>query len=154
MSDAAFAPAGRSLLADAAARLGRNRAALASLIVLSLIALACLAGPLFAPNPYDRVFQDYVRVEPSLAAYPLPAQIGPAAERIAARMRVSIAMSAIEGDVLHLRLESPRAIDPRLIAYFERSDLFGKASVAPEELELPSSMEGSEPLAHQSAEQA
>ena len=58
MSDAPLAPAGRSLFADAMLRLVRNRAAVASLIVLALIALAGILGPLFAPNPYDRVFQD------------------------------------------------------------------------------------------------
>ncbi len=45
-----------------AARLVRNRAALASIIVLSLIALACLIGPLFTGHDYDQVYQDYVRV--------------------------------------------------------------------------------------------
>ena len=129
MSDAPLAPAGRSLFADAMLRLVRNRAAVASLIVLALIALAGILGPLFAPNPYDRVFQDYVRVEPSLAAYPRAEQIAPAAERVVARMRAQIVESALAGDTLTLRLASPRAIDPRLLAYFERSDLFGSAKI-------------------------
>ena len=91
MSEAAVLPivaevAGRSLWADARARLTRNRAAVASMAVLALIALACLFGPLATGHPYDRVYQDYVRVPASLTPHPQPEQIAPAAERIAARM--------------------------------------------------------------------
>ncbi|HJW79879.1 MAG: ABC transporter permease, partial [Microvirga sp.] len=65
MSEAAVLPiveevAGRSLWADARTRLTRNRAAVASMAVLALIALACLVGPLATGHPYDRVYQDYV----------------------------------------------------------------------------------------------
>ena len=53
---------GRSLWADARARLVRNRAALTSMIVLGVIALACVFGPFFTGHPFDRVYPDYVRV--------------------------------------------------------------------------------------------
>ena len=124
------AVASRSLWSDAFTRLRHNHAAVAGCLALAVVAMLCLLGPLFVPNAYDRVFPDYVRAAPSFAAYPRDADIGPAAEKIAARMRAKILDSSLDHDVLTLHLASERAIDPRLIAYFERSDLFGRASIA------------------------
>ncbi|MFL5150651.1 MAG: ABC transporter permease subunit [Microvirga sp.] len=134
MSEAAVLPiveevAGRSLWADARTRLTRNRAAVASMAVLALIALACLFGPLATGHPYDRVYQDYVRVPASVAPHPQPEEIVPAAERIAARIRARAEDARIEGDALRLTLVAPRPIDERLLAFFDRSDLFGPAQV-------------------------
>ncbi|MFL5140899.1 MAG: ABC transporter permease subunit [Microvirga sp.] len=134
MSEAAVLPiveevAGRSLWADARTRLTRNRAAVASMAVLALIALACLVGPLATGHPYDRVYQDYVRVPASVAPHPQPEQIVPAAERIAARIRARAEDARVEGDALRLVLVAPRPIDERLLAFFDRSDLFGPAQV-------------------------
>ncbi|MFL5313681.1 MAG: ABC transporter permease subunit [Microvirga sp.] len=134
MSEAAVLPiveevAGRSLWADARTRLTRNRAAVASMAVLALIALACLFGPLATGHPYDRVYQDYVRVPASVAPHPQPEQIVPAAERIAARIRARAEDARIEGDALRLILVAPRPIDERLLAFFDRSDLFGPAQI-------------------------
>ena len=64
--------AGRSLWAEARGRFLANRAAMASIVCLALMALACLLGPAMAGHPYDRVYQDYVRTPASLAAYPAP----------------------------------------------------------------------------------
>ena len=134
MSEAAVLPiveqvAGRSLWADARTRLTRNRAAVASMAVLAVIALACLFGPLATGHPYDRVYQDYVRVPASVSPHPQPEQIVPAAERIAARIRARAEEARIEGDALRLTLVAPRPIDERLLAFFDRSDLFGPAQV-------------------------
>jgi oligopeptide transport system permease protein len=134
MSEAAVLPiveevAGRSLWADARTRLTRNRAAVASMAVLALIALACLFGPLATGHPYDRVYQDYVRVPASVSPHPQPEQIVPAAERIAARIRARAEDARLEGDRLRLTLLAPRPIDERLLAFFDRSDLFGPAHV-------------------------
>jgi oligopeptide transport system permease protein len=134
MSEAAVLPIvekvpGRSLWADARTRLTRNRAAVASMAVLALIGLACLVGPLATGHPYDRVYQDYVRVPASVSPQPEPEQIVPAAERIAARIRARAEDARIEGDALRLTLVAPRPIDERLLAFFDRSDLFGPAQV-------------------------
>ena len=134
MSEAAVLPiveevAGRSLWADARTRLTRNRAAVASMAVLALIALACLFGPLATGHPYDRVYQDYVRVPASVSPHPQPEEIVPAAERIAARIRARAEDARLEGDALRLILVAPRPIDERLLAFFDRSDLFGPAQV-------------------------
>ncbi len=54
------APAGRSLLATAWRRLARNRAAVAALGTLAVIATACVVGPLVSPYRIDQVFWDRI----------------------------------------------------------------------------------------------
>jgi oligopeptide transport system permease protein len=122
---------GRSLWAEARGRLIRNRAALTSIIVLALIALACIFGPFLTGHPFDRVYPDYVKVPASLEAYPKVDQIEPNIERIGARVRARPENITIDNDVAHMTLvsSSSRPIDDRLLAYFERSDLFGPAQV-------------------------
>src|SRR6478735_11024375 len=97
---------GRSLWVDARARLVRNRATLTSMIVLGVIALACVFGPFFTGHPFDRVYPDYVRVPASLSAYPTEAQIAPQVERIAARVRAKAEAMTVAGDTLRLALVS------------------------------------------------
>jgi oligopeptide transport system permease protein len=130
MTDAALAaPAGRSLWADARTRLLRNRAAMVSLALLALITLACLFGPVLTGHDLDRVYPDYVRAPASFSAYPDEDQIRVAIPRIASRMRVQAEGVEIDGGSVKLRLSSPRPIDERLLALFDRSDLFGPAQV-------------------------
>jgi len=85
MSDAplqtATKPAG-SLWTGALQRLRANRAAMASIIVLAVIALAAIVGPLLTLHPYDRVYPDYVGLPASLSAYPTEAMIEPAIARV------------------------------------------------------------------------
>ena len=120
---------GRSLWEDARLRLFANKAAVASIITLILIALASIFGPMLTGHDYTRVYPDYVRIGPSLSAYPKPEQLGPATDRIAARIRASADDIRREGGVLKLKLTSPRAIDERLLVYFARSDMFGEAKI-------------------------
>jgi len=56
---------GRSLWADARARLFRNRAAVASMIVLAIITLMAIFAPLFSHYAYDAVDYDLVTCAPS-----------------------------------------------------------------------------------------
>jgi oligopeptide transport system permease protein len=128
---------GRSLWAEARGRLVRNRAALTSIIVLGLIALACIFGPFFTGHPFDRVYPDYVKVPASIEAYPKADQVEPSIERIGARVRAKAENITIDNDVVHLTLvsSSARPIDERLLAYFERSDLFGPARVVEKQQE-------------------
>ncbi len=126
---AAPAPQGRSLWFDARQRLMQNRAAVASLIFLAFLTLAFTVGRVITPHAYDHVFPDYVKVSPSLSAYPTSDQIGPAIERIAARLRAKAVDTKITGDVARITLESQGRIDERLLAYFDRSDLFRAAQV-------------------------
>ena len=120
---------GRSLWAEARVRLVRNRAALTSIVVLGFVALACIFGPFVTGHPFDRVYPDYVRAPASLSAYPTPGQVEPAIERIGARVRAKAENIEIGHNQIRMNLVGQRPIDERLLAYFERSDLFGPAKV-------------------------
>jgi oligopeptide transport system permease protein len=54
----------RSLWADARRRLFRNKAALVSLALLGIIAIACVLAPLLAPHPMDEVNWDRIMAPP------------------------------------------------------------------------------------------
>ena len=56
---------GRSLWVDARRRLTRNRAAMASIILLGLIALMALLAPLLSPYAYDEINYDIVACAPN-----------------------------------------------------------------------------------------
>lgn len=60
------APASRSLWADARARFVRNRAALVSLVLLLIIASACVVGPWLLPHAFDSTDWDAMNLPPSL----------------------------------------------------------------------------------------
>ena len=126
---AGTAPQGRSLWANAWLRLRKNRAAVVSLAVLGAITFLCLFGPYLSPHPYDRVYTNYLKAEPSLTPYPRAAEIRPELDAIAARMRVKVTAADIGADKISVTLEGARAIDERLTAYFERSDLFGAGKI-------------------------
>ncbi|MFO1427849.1 MAG: ABC transporter permease subunit [Steroidobacteraceae bacterium] len=61
---AAAMPAARGFWSDAARRLGRNRAAMASLAIIALIAALALAGPQFSPHAFDAIDWDHMAVAP------------------------------------------------------------------------------------------
>jgi oligopeptide transport system permease protein len=65
------APAGRSPWRDARVRFMRNRAAVAGLVVLSLIALACVFGPMLLPNAFDSVDWNLMSAPPTRAGWHL-----------------------------------------------------------------------------------
>jgi oligopeptide transport system permease protein len=136
MNDAAIAaegpwdaPRGRSIWAEARARLLANKASVASLAFLGLMALACLVGPVLSKHPYDRVYPDYVKIPPSLWAHPQEGEIAAPAEKAAARMHARLTLMRVDSDVARLELEAARPIDERLLVYFERSDAFQSARV-------------------------
>ncbi len=132
MTEAAALPSakpGRSLWTSAWARLGANRAAMASVLVLAAIALASIFGPMLSTHPYDRIYPDYVGVPARLSTYPTEAMIEPGLARAASRMRAKVETFTITGSVLHVRLSAVRPIDDRMLAAFERSDLFDRARV-------------------------
>ena len=118
--------AGRSLWQDAWLRLRRNRAAVASAVVLLLLALAGIFGPMSAPHPYDRVYPQYVRAPASLEAYPARRH-HPAGLRARAGRAPGVEHGDAEldgGDGPRGRSRSDEPIDPRIVRYFDRSDLF------------------------------
>jgi oligopeptide transport system permease protein len=120
---------GRSLWAEARGRLLRNKAAVISILLLAFIAVVCIVGPFFTGHPYDRVYTDFVRAPASLEAYPQPDQVVPGIERTSTRVRAKAENIVIDGDVARVTLVGQRPIDERLLAYYERSDLFGTPRV-------------------------
>jgi oligopeptide transport system permease protein len=120
---------GRSLWSEARARLVRNKAAVASFIVLGFIALAAVGGPSLTGHPFDRVYPDYVHVPAQWAAHPNPDTVAAALDRVAARMRGKVEDVKVGNDRLSAVIVASRSIDERLLVYFERSDVFGKATI-------------------------
>lgn len=63
---AAAAPAGRSPWADARTRFIRNKAAVASLVILLIIGLVCVVGPFLLPYAFDTTDWDSMSLPPSM----------------------------------------------------------------------------------------
>lgn len=114
-------------------RIAHARSAVASLIVLALLALACLVGPLLTGHEPDRFYPDLRRLPAGLTAQPDDAHLKPALVRIAFRMRARVAAFAHEGGHLKLTLTADQPIDRRSLVYLPRSDLFGEPKVVAEE---------------------
>jgi oligopeptide transport system permease protein len=124
---------GRSLWGDARIRLMRNRAAVASLVILAVMTVLCVFGPFVTGHPYDKVYPEYTRVPAGLTAYPQADQIEPAVARVASRLRARAEGIAVAGDTVKVTLVAPRAIDVRGLAFFERSDSFRAARIVANE---------------------
>ena len=71
INPAEIAPAGRSPWRDARRRFLRNRAAVASVVVLALITLACVFGPMLLPNAFDSVDWNLMSAPPTRAGWHL-----------------------------------------------------------------------------------
>lgn len=128
VAPASTAP-GRSLWQDAWIRLRRNRAALASAVVLIVLALAGILGPIFGPHPHDRVYTQFVRVPASLEAYPRAETILPGFSREMARARLTGEDPELDGSTIRVVLFSEEPIDERVVRFFDRSDLFRNAQL-------------------------
>jgi oligopeptide transport system permease protein len=120
---------GRSLWADALARLKANKAAMFSLFYLVFMALLCIFGPNFAPHPYTTIYPDYVRTSPSLSAYPKPEMIQTALQDTVRRMRADLEEWHEQEDRVFVTISSAKTIDERVIRYLDRSDTFDNARI-------------------------
>ena len=120
---------GRSLWADARRRLLANRAAMTSLVILALIGLASLVGPFLSPHDYDQIYRSYIRVPPSLSAYPHDETVPDLVDEALRRSRATVTELAIDGDAVRLTLTGERELDPRLVRGLERSGDFTAATV-------------------------
>ena len=126
---AAVPVAGRSLWADARARLLRNKAAMVSLVYLVLMAITCIFGPLLAPNDPTTIHADYTRVPPSLAAYPKADAVEAALKDALRRARLDVVSWSQAGETVTVRIRSGKPIDPRTTRYLDRSDAFENAAI-------------------------
>ena len=115
---------GRSLWGNAWARLKRNRAAMFSLYYLAFIAVISLFGPMVVPHEYTTIYGDYVRMPPSLSAYPKPDMIQGALTDAIKRMRADIKEWHQDGNRVIVTVTSTKPIDDRNIRYLDRSDAF------------------------------
>ena len=64
-------PAGRSPWRDARLRFMRHRAAVASVVILALVTLACVFGPMLLPNAFDSVDWNLMSAPPTRAGWHL-----------------------------------------------------------------------------------
>ncbi|RAZ92918.1 ABC transporter permease [Mesorhizobium hawassense] len=115
---------GRSLWGNAWARLKRNRAAMFSLYYLAFIAVISVFGPMVVPHEYTTIYGDYVRMPPSLSAYPKPDMIQGALSDAIKRMRADIKEWHQDGNRVIVTVTSTKPIDDRNIRYLDRSDAF------------------------------
>ena len=114
---------GRSLWQDAWIRLRRNRAAVASAVVLILLGLVGLFGPMLSPHDHARVYPQFVRVPASLEAHPRADVVLPNFEREMGRARIT-GTPLFEDGTVTVELQNDEPIDERILRYFQRSDLF------------------------------
>ena len=132
MTDAAIRgePAvGRSLWDDAWLRLKRNRAAVVSVVYLVAMAVACIVGPYLTGHQYTTIYRDYVRIPPSLSAYPQGDVVATALKDVIRRSRVEFVGSREEGGRLHVDIASDQPIDERVVRYFDRASTFEDSQV-------------------------
>jgi oligopeptide transport system permease protein len=116
--------AGRSLWADAWGRLKANKAAVVSGIYLLLMAVACIAGPWVTPHAFSTIYQDYVRIPPSLSAYPQADMIDQAVKDVVNRTRANLVEWKEQDERIHITMNSARQLDERLVRYIDRSSVF------------------------------
>jgi oligopeptide transport system permease protein len=131
MTDAALpsAAGGRSLWGDAWLRLKANKAAVASAVYLALMAVVCTVGPFLTGHDFTTIYPDYVRVPPSLSAYPQGGQIEEGLEAALRRGRVDLVAWREEGGRVVVDVSGTREIDERITRYLDRSSIFEDARV-------------------------
>ena len=131
MTDATLAPPapGRSLWADAWARLRANRAATVSAVYLALMILACIVGPLLTPHAFTTIYQDYTRVPPSLSAYPKEDTIAVAVDDAVRRAKLDLSGFEMRDGRVFISVASEREIDERVTRYIDRSTVFEGAKL-------------------------
>jgi oligopeptide transport system permease protein len=120
---------GRSLTRLALARLSRNKAAVASIVALTLVALVCFLGPLFNSHGYSDIYPSYVAVPPSLAQYPHKDTMEPVMKAAVERGRAEMESFDVDGSRYLLRLKAEKPIDPRIVRYLDRPDEFDGAAI-------------------------
>ncbi len=115
---------GRSLWADAWARLRANKAASFSIIYLVLMTLLCIAGPWFVQHDFDTIFENYNRVPPSLTAYPKADTVADMLQEATKRAKLDFGGFEEKNGKVFVTLTASTPIDERVIRYFDRSGSF------------------------------
>jgi oligopeptide transport system permease protein len=85
---------------------------------------------MISPHPYDKIYPQFVRVAPSLEAYPRADTILPGLGRELARARLAASGEPeISGNDVVVDFTAQRPTDERVLRYFHRSDLFGNPKI-------------------------
>jgi oligopeptide transport system permease protein len=119
----------RSLWSDAWARLKANRAAYWSGFFILGMIIACLVGPFLTGHAFNTIYQDYVRVPPSLRPYPKPAMVGSALADAMRRARVTMEQWQEDKGEVIVAVAAAQPIDERITRYLDRSSTFENAKV-------------------------
>lgn len=131
--DAPVAPvslgASRSLSELAMLRFRRNKAAMAGLVTIILIALFSFIGPFVVDKEPDQVFKTFETLPPSFSPRPDDASLRSTAEEVAGRIRGELKAFEVSGNGFTATLSSDRALDPRNTRYFDRTDVFQNTTV-------------------------
>lgn len=132
MSDAVLTDLGRgeSLGSTAFRRLRRNVAAVASIVVLALVALISFVGPWVYPHRYDQIYTSYVAVPPSLDPYPREETLEDVMRTAVERGRVTLQAFDVSGMSYTVRITDDEPIDARVLRYLDRPDEFDGATVS------------------------
>jgi oligopeptide transport system permease protein len=120
---------GRSLWGDAWTRLKRNRAAVLSAVYLALVTFFCIFGPLFTSHDFRTIYQNYVRVAPSMDPYPQASALEQDLRDSLKRAKVDIKEWHDEGQQVRLTVVNPVGVDERVTRYVDRSDSFENTKV-------------------------
>jgi oligopeptide transport system permease protein len=123
------ADVGRSLWADAWARLKANKAAAVSAYFLVFMAVICVFGPWFTPHAFTTIYQDYNRVPPSLSSYPKAEMLDLAVSDAVRRARVQLAGWEEKDGRVFITVTSAKPVDERMTRYIDRSSVFENTRV-------------------------
>jgi oligopeptide transport system permease protein len=121
---------GRSLWSDAARRLWLNKAAVASMLYLTLMTALCVIGPYFTGHDFATVYQSFVRVPPSVTPYPHAETLREAIVESLKRARVDLDSWEERDGRVFVTVTAAKPIDERVIRYLDRSDAFDGTAVA------------------------
>ncbi len=124
-----FSDRSRSLWSIAWSKLRRNTAAMVSAVYVVLVAIACVVGPSFTGHDFATIYRSFVRVPPSLEAYPTRELLQQELSEALKRARVEVAAFRDEGSVVVMTLKSGTSIDPRVVRFIDRSDSFEGATI-------------------------
>jgi oligopeptide transport system permease protein len=129
MSDLVVAKPQRSLWSIALGKLQRNKAAMASAIYLALITLVCIIGPSLTGHDFTTIYRSFVRVPPSLEAYPKRDALEQELTEALKRARVEHSNFKDNGSAVSFTLNSAKGVDPRVTRFIDRSDSFEAAAI-------------------------
>ena len=118
------ATVGRSLWADAWARLKANKAAMFSTVYLALIVFLCLIGPNLTSHEFSTQYPSYVRVPPSFEPYPKVEALDQEIRDVVKQAHLELKEWTEKDGRFYVTVTSAKPIDERVTRYLDRSNSF------------------------------